>query len=69
MKKYNPDIFLHFEIEVDEEDPESVELGSFIIETGFNLYIVLCNFMECSKDAESDLAMKGEEDEGKDFVA
>ena len=38
MKKYGEDIFLHFDKEVDEDDPESIEEASFIMETGFNLY-------------------------------
>ncbi len=64
MKKYGPEVFLHFDLEVEEDNPDSVENASFIIETGFNLYIVLSNYMEIQKDSE-DMMIKGDDVEGK----
>ena len=60
MKKYTPEIFLHFDEEVDENELDSLERAAFIIETGFNLYIILSNYMEISKDsaAESEVMSK-----------
>ena len=64
MKKYGPEVFLHFALKVEEDNPDSVENASFIIETGFNLYIVLSNYMEIQKDSE-DMMIKGDDVEGK----
>lgn len=64
MKKYNPDIFNHFDEEVEEDNPDSFERCSFILETGFNLFIVLSNFLEINKD-DSD-AGGADDDAGKD---
>jgi len=52
--KYTPDLFLHFNVDPNPEEPHSYELASFIIETGFNIFIVFSNFIEASKDAESE---------------
>lgn len=61
--KYTPDLFLHFNIDPDPTDHRSLELAAFIIETGFNIFIVFSNFMEASKDAESEGMQKEEEEE------
>jgi hypothetical protein len=43
---YNKDLFNHFEIEIDENNAENNNKCSFIIETGFNLFILLSIFNE-----------------------
>lgn len=71
MKKYTPEIFLHFDEEVDENELDSLERAAFIIETGFNLYIILSNYMEISKDgaAESEVMSKVNDEQDKDLMA
>ena len=69
MKKYTSDIFLHFDDEVTSENNDSLERASFIIETGFNLFIILSNYMEISKDSENEVMVKGNEDQDKDLMA
>jgi len=69
MKKYTPEIFLHFDEKVDENEPDSLERASFIIETGFNLYIILSNYMEVSPKDGSGVQMSVGDDEGdKDLM-
>ena len=69
MKKYTPEIFLHFDEKVDENEPDSLERASFIIETGFNLYIILSNYMEVSpKDGPGVQMSVGDEEGDKDLM-
>ena len=69
MKKYTPEIFLHFDEKVDENEPDSLERASFIIETGFNLYIILSNYMEVSPKDGSGVQMSvGDEEGDKDLM-
>lgn len=69
LKQYNSEMFLHFNEPITEEEAENdakkLEKASFIIETGFNLFIVFCNFMEVNKNKSNDEIMKSKS-EGED---
>lgn len=58
-KEYNSELFNHFDLDPDDSDrPEYKNKCSFIIETGFNLFILLNTFKEVSKDEEDTLLKK-----------
>ncbi|EAR92909.2 zinc finger, C2H2 type family protein (macronuclear) [Tetrahymena thermophila SB210] len=57
--EYVSDVFNHFELEPTEESSEQEKnQASFIIETGFNLFILLSTFKEVSKDEEDQIMKK-----------
>ena len=62
-KDYSQDLFLHFKIEPKEDDEKSKESAAFIIETGFNLFIVFSNFMEANRENEQEEQVKEESED------
>lgn len=68
-KEYNNELFNHFDLDPEASDrSEHKKKCSFIIETGFNLFILLSTFKEVGKDEEEQMIKrkkkKDAEDEG-----
>jgi hypothetical protein len=60
---YSEELFLHFNQDPEGNDPDQIEYSSFIIETGFNLYVLYQIFLEVKETTEIDGKANAEEDQ------
>lgn len=57
---YTEEIFGHFAKEPDPSKEEDLEYSSFIVETGFNLYVLFSTFIEVRDSNDASALLSGE---------
>lgn len=65
---YCQEIFLHFNVDPETETEADIEYSSFIIETGFNLYVLFSIFVEVKEAYEDVKVQEDEEDSLQKFL-